>query len=105
MARDPSQLQTDLEEVMEAAGESKDNVFLQPPTILPDPCILYKRDGSWMEYADNIKYLFYKRWLITVTDRNPDSLIPDLVEELPLCRFDRFYTANGVNHWTYNLYF
>lgn len=105
MARPPSQLQTIFETIMEIAGQSPENVFLQPPTVLPDPCIKYNRDDSWVVHADNLKFATFKRYLVTVIDRNPDSLIPDLVEALPHCGFDRFYTANGVNHWTYNLYF
>lgn len=81
------------------------NVFFQPPSFLPDPAIKYRRDDSWSAKADNIKYLFFKRYQVTVIDRDPDSLIPDAVEALPHCGIDRFFTANGLNHWVYNIYF
>lgn len=105
MARPLSLLQTLLEEVMEDAEEDRENVFSQPPTILPDPCIKFQRDASWVRHADNVNYLVLKRYQITVLDRNSDSRIPDLVEALPECSFDRWYAANGVNHWVYNIYF
>jgi hypothetical protein len=40
-----------------------------------------------------------------VIDRNPDSELPDKVIELPLCKFDRFYTADNLNHTVFTLFF
>jgi hypothetical protein len=79
--------------------------YFQPgPTItMQYPCLVYKRDGSFVRHADNIKYILKKRWTVTVIDRNPDSDIPDLVENLSKCEFDRFYPAGGLNHWVYSL--
>lgn len=45
------------------------------------------------------------RYTVTIIDRNPDSAIPNKVAELPLCSFNRFYTADNLNHFVYNLYF
>lgn len=100
MARSQSELQAVLEEVM-----GNGNVFFQPPAILPDPCIKYERDSSWSASADNLKYLFLKRYQVTVIDRDPDSPTPDRVEALPHCGFATFFVANGLNHWVYNLFF
>jgi len=69
------------------------------------PCIKYERDNSWVSRADNLMYLFLKRYQVTVIDRDPDSAIPDLVEALPHTRFDRYYVAANLNHWVFNLYF
>lgn len=106
MARSQSQLQLNLEELMKDINEDWEKyVFFQPPTVLPTPCIKYERDSSYVSHADNLKFFFLKRYQVTVIDRDPDSLIPDAVEALPHCRFDRFFIANGLNHWVYNLYF
>jgi hypothetical protein len=43
--------------------------------------------------------------MVTVIDRNPDSELPDKVEELPFCRFDRFYATENLNHHVFNLFF
>ena len=84
-----------------------DNVYFQPPTNigLEFPCIIYERDGSRPEFAENGLYLHTKRYMVTVIDRNPDSNLPDKVEELPLCTFDRFYTRENLNHYVFNLFF
>ena len=94
------QLQSLLELIVE-------NVYFQPPSNfqLQFPCIIYERNGSETERADNTSYLHAKRYQVTVIDRNPDSILPDKVEELPLCSFDRFFTAESLNHHVYNLFF
>lgn len=82
-------------------------VYFQPPTNveMQFPCIVYNRDGSWPEYADNSTYKNIKRYQVTVIDRNPDSDIPDKVEELPRTRFDRWFAADQLNHYVFNLFF
>jgi hypothetical protein len=69
------------------------------------PCILYKRDNRKTRHADNQPYNVRKRYLVTVIDRSPDSTIPDLVAALPSCVFDRFYTADNLNHDVFKLFF
>ena len=80
--------------------------FQPPPTIkMVYPCIVYKRDDIRTDFADNQMYKHKKRYQVTVIDQNPDSDIPDKILELPMCRYDRFYTADNLNHDVYNLYF
>lgn len=80
--------------------------FQAPPSKgMEYPCILYKRDDVNTEFADNLPYSQKKRYLVTVIDRDPDSLIPAKVAELPTCVFDRFYAADGLNHDVYKLFF
>lgn len=100
MARSRTELQTLLEAIPGPLA-----VYFQPPGGMEFPCIRYERDNSWISRADNRVYLFLKRYQVTVIDRDPDSAIPDLVEQLDHCRFDRFYKTEGLNHWVYNLYF
>lgn len=94
------QLQTLLESFTE-------HVYFQPPTNtqISYPCIIYKRDAARSAFADNKNYRYTKRYAVTVIDRDPDSAIPDKVAALPLCTFDRFYTADGLNHDVFNLFF
>lgn len=82
-------------------------VYFQPPNgaQMQYPCIVYKRGFAETLFADNTPYRNTKRYQVTVIDRDPDSEIPDKIAQLPLCRFDRFYTAEGLNHDVYNLYF
>lgn len=100
MARLRSELQT----ILEGLGAVK--VYFQPPTNgIIYPCIIYERDGMDIKHANNSPYYNTKRYMITIIDRNPDSVIPDKVAALPLCAFNRFYTADNLNHDVYNLYF
>jgi len=69
------------------------------------PCIVYKRDYAATDHADNAPYKRAKRYMVTVIDHNPDSLIPDKVAELPTCAFDRFYTADKLNHDVFKIFF
>lgn len=81
-------------------------VYYRPPSEgMKYPCIKYDLDGYSTFFADNIKYINPKRWKITVIDENPDSEIPDKVNQLPYCSFDRSYQASGMNHWVFILYF
>ena len=91
-----------LEEVL-----GSENVYFQPPpnVAMAYPCIIYKRDRSDMKSADNILYAHKIRYQVTVVDRDPDSLIPGKVAELPYCIFDRFYTADGLNHDVFKIFY
>jgi len=69
------------------------------------PCIVYKRDAEDAKFAGNRPYRRTKRYQVTVIDRDPDSPIPDLVGALPMCTFNRFYTADELNHDVYTIFF
>lgn len=83
------------------------NVYFQPPSTvqMTYPCIVYKRDSADVKFADGLPYSNTIRYQVTVIDRNPDSDIPAKIAGLPMCAFDRFYTANNLNHDVYNIYF
>jgi hypothetical protein len=84
-----------------------DNVYFQPPENirLQYPCIIYKRDFAYTEFADDKPYNYVKRYMIMVIDRDPDSNIPEKVAAMPMSLFNRFYTADNLNHDVYNVYF
>lgn len=83
------------------------NVYFQPPANVQMnyPCIVYKRDDADTQFAGNKPYLYVKRYMVTVIDRNPDSVIPDKVAQQPMCLFNRHYAADGLHHDVFNLYF
>ena len=84
-----------------------DNVYFQPPTNieLKYPCIIYKRNDADTKFADDKPYNYTKRYTVTVIDRDPDSEIPDKVAAMPMTLFNRFYTADNLNHDVFNVYF
>ena len=94
----------DLHQLLEAITP---NVYFQPPTNvqIDYPCIIYKRDYADTRFADDRPYKHMKRYMITVIDRNPDSDIPDQIAALPMSLFNRFYTADNLNHDVYVVYF
>lgn len=84
-----------------------DHVYFQPPAnvSMVYPCIVYKRDSAETTFADSKPYNYQKRYQVIVIDRNPDSNIPDKVAALPMCVFDRHYTADNLNHDVFKLFF
>jgi hypothetical protein len=84
-----------------------DQVYFQPPPSvqMKYPAIVYKRDYEVTNFADDKPYRHTKRYLLTVIDKDPDSKIPDQIAELPMCIYDRFYTADNLNHDVFKLFF
>lgn len=84
-----------------------DNVYFQPPPTIKMqyPCIIYNRDARDTEFSNNKPYKHKTRYQIIVVDANPDSDIHEKVAALPMCSYDRFYTADNLNHDVYNLFF
>lgn len=84
-----------------------DHVYFQPPPTvqMTYPCIVYSRDYQLNSYADDHPYSIRKRYLVTVIDKDPDSKIPDELAQLPLCVYDRFFTADNLNHDVFKLFF
>ncbi|MNG15798.1 hypothetical protein D3C84_996490 [compost metagenome] len=96
------ELQTLLEGVL-----GTENVYFQPPSNMQIkyPCIVYARDNAKSEFADNSPYRYTKRYQVTVISRDPDTLVPDDVAQLPLSNLNRIFTADNLHHYVYNLYF
>lgn len=69
------------------------------------PCVRYERDSAESEFAGNRPYRYTQRYMVTVIDRDSDSLIPKKIAELPMCTFDRWYAVDNLNHDVFNLYF
>ena len=94
----------DLHQLLETFTE---NVYFQPPTNiqLKYPCIIYKRDFADTKFADDKPYNHTLRYAVTVIDLDPDSEIPGKVAALPMSLFNRFYTADNLNHDVYNVFF
>ena len=83
------------------------SVYFQPPNNIQMqyPCIVYNRDYASTKFAGNFPYNYTKRYQVTVIDRNPDSELPDKVAAMPMCSYDRFFTADNLNHDVFTLYF
>lgn len=69
------------------------------------PCIIYKLDKRESTHADNAPYRKSKRYQVTVIDSDALSTIPDVVEDLPTCAFERRFVADKLYHDVFNIYF
>lgn len=69
------------------------------------PAIVYNLDRMDAQHADNLPYTITKRYQVTIMDRDPDSFLPTQVANLPMCFFNRFFVADGLNHFVFSLYF
>jgi hypothetical protein len=80
--------------------------FQPPPSVSMEyPAIRYSLDDMDTIHANNKPYINTKRYQVTVIDQNIDSELPGKIAELPLCTFDRFYTADNLNHYVFNIFF
>lgn len=83
------------------------SVYYQPPASvkMTFPAIIYSRNNIRSEYADNIPYTQYTSYEVTVVDRNPDSELVYKIAQLPMCRHNRHYTADNLNHDVFTLFY
>lgn len=97
----------ELHEILKTFVDDPEAVYFQPTTNvqMKYPAIVYTRDFAETLFADNDTYRHTKRYMVKVIDRNPDSPIPDKVAGLPMCTYNRFYTANNLNHDVFTLFF
>lgn len=96
------ELQSMLEEILGSR-----NVYFQPPETLKMkyPAIVYSRDAIENDHANDGVYMQSLRYSVTVIDANPDSEIPFKISKLPLCRSDRHFRSDNLNHYVFTLYF
>lgn len=97
------QLQTLLESLLPTGKRA----WFQPPSNneLTYPTIIYEHDYNSVVHADNNTYKVTKRYQVTVIDKDPDSLIVDKVQALPMCSMVRRFNADNLNHTIFDLYF
>lgn len=81
--------------------------YFEPPASIKMkyPCIRYNYSNDQDEFADNIHYRHFKRYTVTIIDRDPDSKIPDRLRELPYCSSDRNYVVDGLSHFVFTLFY
>lgn len=86
----------------------EENIYFSPPDgkELKYPCIIYSLDDDFTRNADNIGFVQYFRYTVTLISRKADN--QKLVEQLlalPMCSLSRSYAANNVQHYVFDLYY
>lgn len=102
MARSRLQLHDEL-----TAIEGVVKAYYQPDETvnLLYPCVIYKKTGRSAQFANNSVYKKLYEYKITVVDRDPDSLIPERIEDFQFCTVDRPFTSNNLYHNNFTLYY
>lgn len=96
----------DLQTLLETLLGSEAVYFQPPPNVqMTYPCMVYKRDDIDAKHADNHPYKLKKRYLVTVMDEDPDSIIYEKVAALPQAAYLRHFVKNNLNHDVLTLYF
>ena len=84
------------------------NVYFQPPASikLNYPCIVYSISNVNKQNANDKMYKSMNEYKVVVIDSDPDSEIPSkIIAHFPMCRFDRAYTSDNLNHSALSLYY
>lgn len=89
----------ELQNLLESILGSR-NVYYQPPESIKIkyPAIIYSRNNIDNNFADDIVYMQNHIYQIIVIDANPDSEIVNKISKLPMCRYNRHYTSDNLNH-------
>jgi len=97
----------ELQALLESILGSKNVYFQAPPSNKMEyPCIIYQRDSAVTRFADDKPYNHFKRYQVMYISNDPeDDEVKDQLVALPMCVFDRFYTAENLNHDVYKLFF
>ena len=96
------ELQSKLEELL-----GRKSVYYQPPeTIKMEyPAIVYCKKNIDTKFANNGTYLLPISYEITVIDKKPDNIVIKKILQMPMCRFDRHFKSDNLNHDVLTLYF
>ena len=85
-----------------------DHVYFQPPSSvrIKYPCIIYNLTNISDRRADNIAYNLNNEYEVIYIDKDPDNNIKtQMITHFPKCRFNRFYTAENLNHYVFILFY
>lgn len=83
------------------------NVYFQPPPSLQMkyPAIKYSLSDIDNIHADNLSYIQRKAYHLIYITKNPDDPMIDSISQLPMCEFDRHYTSDNLNHYSFIIFF
>ena len=84
-----------------------ENVYYQPPASvkMKYPAIVYSLEDIENMHSNNSVYKQNIAYQITVIDKDPDSEIVKKVSRLPMCRFNRHFISDNLNHDVFILYY
>lgn len=84
------------------------HVYFQPPESkkIEYPCFIYHLNDAQSIHADDSNYVNRKRYTVTYLDYDPDNdMVEKMLSEFKYCTFDRWYAADNLNHFVYDLFY
>lgn len=84
------------------------NAYFQPPANvrMNYRAIRYRLSDIDKLSANNKAYRLVNCYEVTYIDKDPDSDMPKkILERFPMCKFDRWYAADDLNHWVFIIYY
>ena len=83
------------------------NVYFQPPASvsMDYPAIVYSLNGIENKHASNGVYVQGISYEVIVVDEDPDNEISKVVSKLPMCKYNRSYRSDNLNHDVYTLFY
>lgn len=83
------------------------HVYYQPPESLKlvYPCIIYEKSDKDYTHADDLKYLISQKYTLTFITKDPDSDVPNKIEELNYSSYSKRYVADNLYHDVYQIYY
>lgn len=99
-------LRSDLQTVLERILGSR-NVYYEPPANLrmQYPCIVYRRESTELDRADNVGYIKHGKYEVLHISRNPVDPTIDKLLDLPMSDHAARFTADGLSHDQIILYY
>lgn len=97
------ELQSKLEELI-----GNKNVYFQPPASvkLSYPCVIYRIGNGNAKHANDNMYIFTNSYEMMFIYKKPNlEIIEEVLKALPMCRLDRTYCSDNLNHYVFNVYF
>lgn len=96
----------EFQEFLETLKGDRKVYFQPPPSFLMEyPAIKYNLANIRNTEADNIPYLQATAYQLTYITDNPDDVMVKTLSKLPMCRFDRWYAAEDLNHYVYTIFY
>jgi hypothetical protein len=95
-------------DILESRTDTESRVYFQPPESLKMkyPCIRYSKSAPDIKRANNGIYQYTSKYEVIVIDSDPDSDISDkILKHFPMCRLERTYIADNLNHTVLTLYY
>lgn len=102
------QLHNALCKILDCPNKGEDcRAYFQPPTSIEMnyPAIVYALSDIENAFADGGVYSSTRKYSVTIIDYDPDSPLIGKMANLPMCRFNRHYTSDNLNHYVYEIYY